>query len=337
MAGMEKQRLHMASAHGHTNGHGPLGHHANQGAPHPHHPHHHPHLHGTAHSAGHTIHTTSTPHDPHHSKIKYKFGINILAFLQFIGGLLMLNYEAISAVLYRSTGSRSGMLYGVEFAGLYTSVFTMVTGIMGLITVRRSYGHRSRMCCFISEILLTIILAIKSFAMACASAAMLFLYTVKWDSVLSLFNRVAQSAQINLYVGTTTTTAIPSTMDPMIAEELAQDFNLLVGLRCILFALYFIMFVSSVLTSCFSCCNYCSCWNRPPLSNVATAAIPEHHNHSPPHHQHNNNAQPVVSEKTEVLMTPYTAVVEVAEVAVTVEPGEDKEKRKGHKHHKHKH
>ena len=105
---MDRSRVHMTNPHAHAshpnNGHVPPHHHHltgaryggkmhNVAAGHHHHAlHAHPHPHGHGHvESGH-----GAPHDRNHPSIKYKPGINILAFLQLVGGLLMLNFEAIS-------------------------------------------------------------------------------------------------------------------------------------------------------------------------------------------------------------------------------------------------
>ena len=78
--------------------------------------------------------------------------------------------------------------------------------------------------------------------------------------MLNFVNRVSLAADLNLSVGTSTTTQTPTLVPSMVEAELLQDHNLLVGLRCILFVIYFTLFATSVLGSCLSCCNYCKCW-----------------------------------------------------------------------------
>ena len=83
--------------------------------------------------------------------------------------------------MYRA--SESDILHGVEFAGLYVSVFTMATGIIGMLAIRKHASLRMRMCCFAIDIIMTIFLAVQTFAMCCASGAMLAFHTISWDTV----------------------------------------------------------------------------------------------------------------------------------------------------------
>ena len=134
-------------------------------------------------------------------------------------------------------------------------------------------------------------------------------------------------------------------LPPVLAAELNQDFNLLIGLRCILFALYFILFVSSVLSSCFGCCNYCSCWNR------QVPSAPDSHDF---HGHETENAHvvaghpahmAVLEKTTDVVLKPTghggvvqeTHTKEVVESAEVVVEEKEKHGPKSHKHHKHKH
>ncbi|GAU94943.1 hypothetical protein RvY_06640-2 [Ramazzottius varieornatus] len=231
--------------------------------------------------------------------------------------------------MYRA--SESDILYGVEFAGLYVSVFTMVTGIVSMLTIRKHASPRVRMCCFASDIIMTTFLAIQTFAMCCASGAMLAFYTISWDTVLGFVNRVSAAANLNLAVGTSTTTLAPTLMPSFVQAELQQDHNLLIGLRCILFVLYFVLFASSVIGSCLSCCNYCKCWagtGRPTPHGSPQPQVGHHHPGSTTHISAITTAGPHgVTKEVEKIVIPETE-------PVAAEAGEKSGHKKHHKKHK---
>ncbi|XP_055355810.1 uncharacterized protein LOC129601106 [Paramacrobiotus metropolitanus] len=207
----------------------------------------------------------------HHHKIRFGLGIAILSWMQIIAGMLILNFEAIGSVLYQTSANSNETLHGTEYAGIYVSIFSQITGINGLLSIRKKFTHGFRTCFHVIHIVLTVFLAIQTFGMACASAAMLVLFVASWDTILAFVNRVSHSAQLNLEVGTTTLSPeviTTSTLPPLVAAELAEDRRILVGLRSALFAIYFVLFVSAVIASCFGCCNYCKCGGNYPETVV---------------------------------------------------------------------
>ncbi|XP_055355829.1 uncharacterized protein LOC129601116 isoform X2 [Paramacrobiotus metropolitanus] len=169
--------------------------------------------------------------------VKYRPGILILAAVQIVGGLLILTLEAIGSVL--SMVNR-GSLKEIDYAGVYVGLFSILTGTFDIVGTR----HR-----------------LPAFAMSCALAATLVLTTTSWDSIMEFVNRVSKTVDIPLSLATTTTT-MTSSLPPNIQAEIDTNRVLLTGVRGSLFVLYFLVFASAVVASCFGCCNFCKCWMR---------------------------------------------------------------------------
>lgn len=169
----------------------------------------------------------------------------------------------------------------VGYSGLYVGVFAMAGGIVGFLSTRKFFPSRSRRILFILGSVISTLLALQAFAMSCAIAAILIYTTTSWESILEFVSRVSQSVDISLSLGTTTLS--PTTPLPHhIQAEIAQDRLLVVGIRSSLFAIYFILFATAVVSSCFSCCNYCRCW-----AHGLNTGVHAHLHHHPLHGQHN--------------------------------------------------
>jgi len=174
--------------------------------------------------------------------------INACATLQILLGLGIIALEAACVGLY----------YFLEESavGIWVGIFAVIVGIVGLIAGRRTRSSESglRRCCFFTELVLAVILAIKAFAFFCASAALLatavqYYYDLRngggygggYGGAFGIFNNFPSYGGVNSGAG----------------YYYSQPLETLIGLKAALMILYVLLFLTAVISAALSCVNCC--------------------------------------------------------------------------------